>query len=101
PAALLCSRLTYVAATRGRDLLVVPVCGDQPIDGWLEVLNPALYPLEAAKRQSAPVPGSPSFGEESVLDRGAQGVAPPGGSLHSTPLVGPKLAATFRKRSSA
>ena len=37
-------RVAYVAATRARDLLVAPVCGDQPIEGWLEVLNPMLYP---------------------------------------------------------
>ena len=37
-------RVAYVAATRARDLLVVPVCGDQPIEGWVEVLNPMLYP---------------------------------------------------------
>jgi ATP-dependent helicase/nuclease subunit A len=74
-------RLAYVAATRARDLLVVPACGDQPLAGWLEVLNPALYPPDAAKRQSDPVPGGPSFGEESVLDRGAKGMAPSGGSV--------------------
>jgi len=32
-------RVAYVAATRARDLLVVPVCGDYPIEGWLEVLD--------------------------------------------------------------
>ena len=74
-------RLAYVAATRARDLLVAPVCGDQLIDGWLKVLNPTLCPPDAAKRQSDAVPGTPSFGEESVLDRGAQGTAPPGGSV--------------------
>jgi ATP-dependent helicase/nuclease subunit A len=74
-------RLAYVAATRARDLLVAPVCGDQSIDGWLEVLNPALYPLDATKRRSDPIPGCATFGEESVLDRGAKGVAPSGGSV--------------------
>src|SRR5262249_11468093 len=33
-------RVAYVAATRGRDLMVVPACGDEPIKGWLETLNP-------------------------------------------------------------
>jgi ATP-dependent helicase/nuclease subunit A len=74
-------RLAYVAATRARDLLVVPTCGDQPLAGWLDVLNPALFPPDEAKRQSQPVPGAPSFGEESVVDRGLQGVAPAGGSV--------------------
>jgi ATP-dependent helicase/nuclease subunit A len=36
-------RVAYVAATRARDLLVAPVCGDHPIGGWLEVLDPMLY----------------------------------------------------------
>jgi ATP-dependent exoDNAse (exonuclease V) beta subunit len=35
-------RLAYVAATRARDLLIVPACGDKPLAGWLEDLNPAL-----------------------------------------------------------
>ena len=74
-------RLAYVAATRARDLLVVPACGDQPLTGWLEVLNPALYPADEAKGQSEPVPGAPSFGEESVVDRGPQGMAPAGGCV--------------------
>ena len=38
-------RLAYVAATRARDLLVVPALGDAPWDGgWLSPLNDALYP---------------------------------------------------------
>jgi hypothetical protein len=74
-------RLAYVAATRARELLVAPVCGDEPIDGWLEVLNPALYPPDEAKRQPRRAVGCPQFGEDSVLDRGVQGVAPPRGSV--------------------
>src|SRR5262249_20256730 len=66
-------RLAYVAATRARDLLVVPTCGDKPLEGWLEVLNPALYPVDAVKRQpSSHASGCPKFGEDSVLDRGNQ-----------------------------
>ena len=37
-------RVAYVAATRARDLLVVPVVGDEERDGWLAPLNKALYP---------------------------------------------------------
>ncbi len=74
-------RLAYVAATRARDLLVVPSCGDQTLAGWLEVLNPALYPIDEAKGQSEPVPGAPSFGRDSVVDRGAQGMAPASGCV--------------------
>jgi ATP-dependent helicase/nuclease subunit A len=74
-------RLAYVAATRARDLLVVPACGDRPLAGWLEILNPALYPPDEAKGQSESVPGAPSFGQESVVERGPQGMAPDGGSV--------------------
>jgi hypothetical protein len=28
---------TVVAVTRARDLLVAPVCGDEPIEGWMSV----------------------------------------------------------------
>jgi ATP-dependent exoDNAse (exonuclease V) beta subunit len=74
-------RLAYVAATRARDLLVVPTCGDRPLTGWLEVLNPALCPAGDAMGQAEPVPGAPSFGEESVVDRGPKGMAPDGGCV--------------------
>ena len=74
-------RVAYVAATRARDLLVAPVCGDEPIEGWLDVLNPVLYPPEDSRRNSDRADGCPSFGEDSVLDRGAKGVAPVTGSV--------------------
>jgi ATP-dependent exoDNAse (exonuclease V) beta subunit len=74
-------RLAYVAATRARDLLVVPACGDQPLPGWLEVLNPALLPADDAKRQSEVVPGAPSFSDDSVAGRGPQGVEPDSGCV--------------------
>jgi ATP-dependent exoDNAse (exonuclease V) beta subunit len=37
-------RLLYVAATRARDLMVLPVVGDERREGWLGRLNPVLYP---------------------------------------------------------
>jgi ATP-dependent exoDNAse (exonuclease V) beta subunit len=41
-------RLAYVAATRARDLLVVPAVADERREGkWLSVLNDALYPTTA------------------------------------------------------
>ena len=47
-------RLAYVAATRARDLLVVPVIGDGPYDGgWLDPLMPAVYPPESARRAAS------------------------------------------------
>jgi hypothetical protein len=74
-------RVAYVAATRARDLLVTPVCGDQPIEGWLEVLNPMLYPPDDQRRNAEPAPGCPGFGEESVVDRGPDGHPPAMGSV--------------------
>jgi ATP-dependent exoDNAse (exonuclease V) beta subunit len=61
-------RVAYVAATRARDLLVVPAMGDGPVpDRWLEPLDSVVYPSE--RGQVAPAPGCPPFGKESVLDR--------------------------------
>lgn len=37
-------RVLYVAATRARDLLVVPVVGEGPCAGWLAPLAPAIRP---------------------------------------------------------
>lgn len=74
-------RLAYVAATRARDVLVMPTCGDQPIEGWFEAVNPVLYPAETARRTSVPAPGCPAFGEQSILDRGPKGKPPPSGSV--------------------
>jgi ATP-dependent exoDNAse (exonuclease V) beta subunit len=88
-------RVAYVAATRARDLLVVPVCGDQPMEGWLEVLNPMLYPRDDARRQAELSPGCPVFREDSVLERGPEGVPPAGGSvrpgLHRIVSSGPPI----------
>ena len=95
-------RLAYVAATRARDLLVVPAVGDAPRvedDGWtvpaaeaaagarhplrgawVSPLYPAVYPPGRSRPRAAP--GCPGFGRDSVLDRshgdpaGADTVAP-------------------------
>jgi ATP-dependent exoDNAse (exonuclease V) beta subunit len=65
-------RIAYVAATRARDLLVVPAIGDGPFDkGWITALNKALYPATANYRQSQPARKCPSFGEATVLSRAA------------------------------
>jgi ATP-dependent exoDNAse (exonuclease V) beta subunit len=74
-------RVVYVAATRARDLLVVPTCGDAPISGWLGVLDRVLYPTEVKKRQADRAAGCPEFGLDTVLDRGAHDDAPAGGSI--------------------
>jgi ATP-dependent exoDNAse (exonuclease V) beta subunit len=64
-------RLTYVAATRARDILVVPAIGDAPYDGgWLDPLVSAIYPPEASRRDPARAPGVPDFkSKDSVLHR--------------------------------
>ena len=62
-------RLAYVAATRARDLLVVPVVGDEAREGWLDVLKPVTYPSYGAHRDAQPAPGCPEFGEDSVFLR--------------------------------
>ena len=64
-------RLAYVAATRARDLLVVPAVGDEPYppDGWIAPLNAADLPASDRRRDAAPAPGCPAFGKDSVLER--------------------------------
>ena len=64
-------RLAYVAATRARDLLVVPAIGDGPYEGgWLDALTPAIYPPEATRRTPQSAPGVPLFkSKDTVLTR--------------------------------
>ncbi len=95
-------RLAYVAATRARDLLVVPAVGDAPDaddwtdpegepgggarhplrSGWVSPLYPAIYPPLQARRHPRTAPGCPGFGRDSVVDRsdgdpaGSETVAP-------------------------
>ncbi|PYS44474.1 MAG: hypothetical protein DMG13_33820 [Acidobacteria bacterium] len=66
-------RIAYVAATRARDLLVVPAVGDGPFNnGWIAALNKALYPAPSNYRQSQAAPKCPPFGEVTVLSRPAK-----------------------------
>ena len=62
-------RLAYVAATRARELLVVPVVGDGPHEDGL-VLRPERRPLSAERCATAGPPGAglPPFGADSVRD---------------------------------
>ena len=82
-------RLAYVAATRARDLLVVPAVGDAPrVDDWISPggepdgsprhplrsawaspLYSAVYPPIQGRRNPRAAPGCPRFGRDSVLDR--------------------------------
>jgi ATP-dependent exoDNAse (exonuclease V) beta subunit len=62
-------RLAYVAVTRARDLLVVPVVGDEERKGWLEALAPVAFPPDATKRAPTIAPACPPFGTDSVVAR--------------------------------
>jgi hypothetical protein len=64
-------RLAYVAATRARDVLVVPAIGDEVFQGgWLDPLMPAIYPPEASRRQPSAAAGCPSFAsKDTVINR--------------------------------
>jgi ATP-dependent exoDNAse (exonuclease V) beta subunit len=88
-------RVAYVAATRARDLLVVPACGDGPIEGWLDVLDPMLYPPDDKRRRSEPAPCCPAFGSDSVLERGPDAHLPAAGpvrpGLHRPKADGPPV----------
>jgi ATP-dependent exoDNAse (exonuclease V) beta subunit len=60
-------RVCYVAATRARDLLVIPAVGDEPQDGWLAPLNNALFPSKKNFRGAQAC--SWFRGNATVLDR--------------------------------
>jgi len=62
-------RVAYVAATRARDLLVVPSVGDEELEGWLSPLNKAIYPAHDRYRHATLAEGCPEFGDASVVDR--------------------------------
>jgi ATP-dependent helicase/nuclease subunit A len=70
------TRVLYVAATRARDLLVVPVLGDGRYEGWLQALTPVVYPARGAAPEPGRAPGCPLFGAESTPGR-PDAVAPP------------------------
>lgn len=76
-------RLAYVAVTRARELLVLPTVGEGRIDGWIDLLRPALYPEPAQRRAPRPAPGCPRFGADSLAVRpidhpGAEASVAPG-----------------------
>ena len=61
-------RVAYVAATRARDLLVVPAVGDVEWDGgWTSPLNAAVYPQIGARRSPSTASYHPAFKKDSVL----------------------------------
>ena len=61
-------RVAYVAATRARDLLVVPVVGEGMFeDSWISPLHKAVYPHPLMRRRPRIASGCPIFGGASVL----------------------------------
>jgi ATP-dependent helicase/nuclease subunit A len=69
-------RLAYVAATRARELLVVPTIGDDPRKSWDSVENwwvrplyDAVYPDPGQRQRAGKPPACPQFGKDSVLVR--------------------------------
>jgi ATP-dependent helicase/nuclease subunit A len=78
-------RVAYVAATRARDLLVIPAVGDEEREGWIQPLNTAVYPEKEARRQQVQAPGCMEFqSKDSVWVR-------PGGSAAGASTVSPGL----------
>jgi ATP-dependent exoDNAse (exonuclease V) beta subunit len=79
-------RVAYVAATRARDLLVLPGVGDldaghELVDGWLGALNPAVYPPRATRRAPELAPGCPGFGGDGIFERPESCRLGPGASV--------------------
>jgi ATP-dependent exoDNAse (exonuclease V) beta subunit len=63
-------RLAYVAATRARDLLVVPTAAEDELpSGWLSPLSDAVFPDALSGGEGAPGPGCPPFGPDAVAER--------------------------------
>lgn len=62
-------RLAYVAATRARDILILPAVGDAPYDkGWIRPLNRALYPSRDQWQSPASARGVPLFkGKQTIM----------------------------------
>jgi ATP-dependent exoDNAse (exonuclease V) beta subunit len=88
-------RVAYVAATRARDLLVVPAVGDDPEerrwdaakDWWVSPLHRAIYPGGERRRSPESSVWCSGFGDDSVSARprgkaGADNIAP---GLHRLP----------------
>ncbi|HEY6291464.1 MAG TPA: 3'-5' exonuclease, partial [Terriglobia bacterium] len=96
-------RVAYVAATRARDLLVVPAVGDDPAEQrwdavstwWVSPLHRAIYPESARRRSPGRPLACPAFGEDSVRRRvrlklGTDNVAPGLHEFSPRPLPGQK-----------
>ena len=78
-------RVAYVAATRARDLLIVPAVGDEERAGWIQSLNTAIYPPMKTRRQQIQASGCVEFkSKDSVLIRpaGSAGTSTVSPGLH-------------------
>lgn len=67
-------RLVYVAATRARDLIVIPAVGDDPRfpeASWVGPIHRVIAPDIGAQPMAEPIAGCPHFGYETVLERPA------------------------------
>ena len=63
-------RVAYVAATRARDLLVVPAAGDTPLESsWTSPLNEAIFPQWDRRREARQASWHPRFAADSVFER--------------------------------
>ena len=76
-------RIAYVAATRARDLLVVPAVGDERYAGWLAPLHKAVYPHDKDIRDGAAAPGCPAF-RRVERDQASDGLRRYAGSIGTT-----------------
>ena len=79
------TRVAYVAATRARDLLIIPAVGDEERAGWIEPLNRAIYPSMETRRQQLRALGCGEFkSKDSVLVRpsGSAGASTVSPGLH-------------------
>jgi ATP-dependent exoDNAse (exonuclease V) beta subunit len=75
-------RLLYVAATRARDLLVVPAVADeQRKRSWVSALYRGLYPMGQTYRFPVVAPGCPRFGDDTVIDRPSKSPVLPGDGI--------------------
>ena len=94
-------RVAYVAATRARDLLVIPAVGDEERTGWIEPLNGAIYPPMEMRRQQLQAPGCVEFkSKDSVLVRpsgsaGASTVCPGLHLLKADDSVSPEVSVVW------
>ena len=76
-------RLVYVAATRARDLLIVPAVGDDPCFpevSWVSPIHAVLAPPQPNQPAEGEALGCPPFGEDTVLSR-PEGVTKPAASV--------------------